>query len=208
MYPFDPANKPLYDQYLRAHETGDHSEIDHDQLRGHVQEFMQNAPPEMQQHVFAQYFEQLTPEQRHQFVQQMGQGAQGTVDPTSPQQMAHDFHQAGQQPGLLQKILGMASGQGSSVPGQSGGAGGLLSSPMAKAALVGIAGMAAKHFMSGGRGGGFGGGLVGGQQGDGGWGSDRDERDEGGADRDRADGGDNGGGDGGDSGGGDGGGDS
>lgn len=180
MFPFEPSKRPVYEQYLRAHETGEHSGIDHDQLLGHVQQFLQHAPPRMQQEVFAQYVQQLSPEQRQQFAQQVGPGV---MDPNDPRQM-------GQQPGLLQKILGMARGQGSGAPGQGGGTGGILSNPAAKAALVGLAGMAAKHLM-GGHGSGLGGGLFGGgQQGYGsGWGGDRDERSEGGLDRDRAPGG-------------------
>ena len=119
---------------------------------------MQNAPPEMQQQVAAQYLQQLSPEQRQQFAQQLGSG---TVGSSTPQQV-------GQHPGLLQKILGLASGRGSAVPGQGGGMGGILSNPAAKAALVGVAGMAAKHLMGGGHGGGL---FGGGQQGyGGGWG--------------------------------------
>ena len=179
MFPFDPSKQPLYEQYVRAHETGDHNGIAHDQLLGHVQQFMQNAPPEMQQQVVAQYLQQLSPEQRQQFVQQMGPGA---VESNNPQQV-------GQQPGLLQKILGMASGRSSGAPGQGGAMGGILSNPAAKAALVGVAGMAAKHLLGGGQGAGLGGGLFGGgQQGyGGGWEGVGNERYEGGSDRDRDD---------------------
>ncbi|GAC1403303.1 MAG: hypothetical protein NVSMB65_20080 [Chloroflexota bacterium] len=185
MFPFDPSKQHIYEQYARAHETGDHSGIDHDQMLGHVQQFMEHAPPQVQQQVFAQYFQQLSPEQRQQFVQQMGQATPGGVDPNNPQQMAQGLQQMGPQPSLLQKILGMASGQGGGVPAQSGGMGGLLSNPMAKAALVGVAGMAAKHLLGGGRGSGMGGGFFGGQQGyGGGWMGDRDGGYEVGGDRD------------------------
>lgn len=185
MFPFNSAKQSLYERYLRAHETGDHSEIDHEQLLGDVQQFARHAPPEVQQQVFAQYFQQLPLEQRQQLMQQMGQSFQGAVDPSNPQQL-------GQHPGLLQKLLAMASSHSGGVPGQSSGAGGLLSNPMAKSALVGLAGLAARHLMGGGHASGMGGGLFGGQQGygsqqeiGGGWEGEREGRYAEDTDRDR-----------------------
>lgn len=36
MYPFDPTQQQLYEQYVQARQTGDHSQIDPNQAYGHV----------------------------------------------------------------------------------------------------------------------------------------------------------------------------
>jgi len=189
MYPFDQNNRQMYERYAQAHESGNHEGIDPQQAYGHVQQFMQQAPPEMQQQVYQQHFEQMPYEQRQQFAQQAPPQYQPYMDPNNPRQMGQGFYQMGQQqPGILQQLLGAAGGRG--VPGGSlgGGMGGLLSNPMAKAALVGIAGLAAKQLLGGHRSGGLGGGLgglLGGGQGYGYGGRVRDDRGDGwGGDRD------------------------
>jgi hypothetical protein len=138
MYPFDPNRQQMYEQYIRAHETGDHSGIDHDQAVEHVQQFMQQAPPELQQQVCRQHFEQMPYAQRQQFAQQVPP-YQPYMDATNPQQMAQRFYQLGQQqPGRLQQLLGQGSSQG-----------GFLGSPLSKAAAIGIAALAAQHLLGG-----------------------------------------------------------
>ena len=172
MYPFDQNNRQMYEQYAQAHESGNHEGIDPNQAYGHVQQFMRQAPPEMQQQVYQQHFEQMPYDQRQQFAQQ--------APPQYQQQMGQGFYQMGQQqPGILQQLLGAAGGRGTQGGGPGGGMGGLLANPMAKAALVGIAGLAAKQLLGGHRGGGLGGGvgsLLGGGQGYGYGGGDRDDR--------------------------------
>jgi len=69
MFPFDQANQQQYDQYAQASDSGDYSGIDQDQAAGHVQQFAQNAPPEMQ--LYGQAFGQMPQDQRAQFVQQL-----------------------------------------------------------------------------------------------------------------------------------------
>lgn len=179
MYPFDQNNRHMYEQYAQAHESGNHEGIDPQQAYGHVQQFMQQAPPEMQQQVYQQHFEQMPYDQRQQFAQQMPPQYQSYMDPNNPQQMGQGFYQMGQQqPGILQQLLSSISGGRAQGGVQGGGLGGVLANPMAKAALVGIAGLAAKQLLGGHhRGGGGLGGLLGGGQGFGsarGWGGDRD----------------------------------
>ena len=71
MFPFDRSNQQMYQRYAQANATGDHGGIDPDEAAGHVQQFMQNAPPEMQQQVYQQHFAQMPYEQRQQFAQQL-----------------------------------------------------------------------------------------------------------------------------------------
>ncbi len=128
MFPFDQANQQQYDQYAQASNSGDYSQIDQDQAAGHVQQFAQNAPPEMQQQVYGQAFGQMPQDQRAQFVQQLPPEAQGQMDPSDPQGMGQQLHQLGQQqPNLLQQVW---------------------NNPMGKVAAVGIAGFAAKEILS------------------------------------------------------------
>ncbi len=129
MFPFDQNNQQVYQQYAQAHDSGDYSGIDPNQAMGHAQQFMQNAPPEMQQQVFEQHFNQMPQEQREQFAQQMMPPEYG-ANPNDPRQMAQGFQQMGQQqPGMLQQLMG---GAGGLVGGAGGGGLGSLVGLMAK----------------------------------------------------------------------------
>jgi len=128
MYPYDQNNKQAYQQYAQASDSGDYSQVDPNQAAGHVQQFAQNAPPEMQQQMYGQAFQQMPQDQREQFVQQLPPDMQGQMDPNDPQGMAQSLHQAGQQnPNILQQVW---------------------NNPMGKIAAVGIAGFAAKELLS------------------------------------------------------------
>jgi len=134
MYPFDQNNQQVYQQYAQANDSGDYSGIDPNEAAGHVQQFMQNAPPEMQQQVYQQHFEQMPMDQRQQFAQQLPPQYQQQMDPTNPQMMAQGFQQIGQQqPGMLQSLMGSGGGLGG---------------------MAGLAGLVAKHML-GGQGGGL-----------------------------------------------------
>jgi len=128
MYPFDQNNQQAYQQYAQASDSGDYSQVDADQAASHVQQFAQNAPPELQQQVYGQYFQQMPQEQREQFVQQLPAETQGQMDPSDPQGMGQGLHQLGQQnPNILQQVW---------------------NNPFGKVAAVGIAGFAAKELLS------------------------------------------------------------
>jgi len=60
-------------------------------------------------------------------------------------QLLSGLHQ--QQPGLLGQLLGGSGAGGLLGGGGGGGAGGVLGNPLAKAALGGIAAMAAKRML-------------------------------------------------------------
>jgi len=142
MYPFDQNNQQTYQQYAQANDSGDYSGIDPNEAAGHVQQFMQNAPPEMQQQVYQQHFEQMP------------------MDPNNPQMMAQGFQQMGQQqPGMLQSLMGSGGGLGGMLGGggaSGGGLGGLMGGGggMAGGGMMGLAGLVAKHML-GGQGGGL-----------------------------------------------------
>ncbi len=149
MYPFDQNNQQTYQQYAQASDSGDYSGIDPNEAAGHVQQFMQNAPPEMQQQVYQQHFEQMPQDQRQQFAQQMPPQYQQQMDPNNPQMMAQGFQQMGQQqPGMLQSLMGSGGALGGMMGGGGGGGG------MAGGGMMGLAGLVAKHML-GGQGGGL-----------------------------------------------------
>lgn len=136
MFPFDQANQSTYEQYAQAYDSGQSDGLNHGQLVNHVTQFMQNAPPSMQQGVLQQVFSQMEPGQRQSFAGQVPN--QFAMDPGNPTQMAQSFQQLGEQrPDLIGQLLGP---------------GGMMSSPIARMALTGIAGLAAKQMMGQGAG--------------------------------------------------------
>ena len=97
---------------------------------------MQNAPPDMQQLVFQQYFEQMPQDQRDQVAQKMP--SEYGANSSDPQTMAQGFQQMGQQQsGMISQIL-------SGIVGGRQGYGGIGS----------LAGLAAKALL------GHGGGAI------------------------------------------------
>ena len=117
------------------------------------QQVAPQLPPDMYQQSAQQAFERLSPDQRLQLGQYLQQQAhqqrvpfphQGGMDafqdPGYLAQVTGQMHQ--QQPGILGQLLGGALGGGG-----SGGSQGMLESPIAKAALAGIAAMAVKQMM-------------------------------------------------------------
>src|SRR6476660_5060573 len=101
----------------------------------------------------------LSPEERAAFVKMLQERAQarGTQLPTQvapdPQDLGQVLTNLHQTPGLLRDLLG--GGGPSSAPAASGEPGSILASPLAKAALAGIAARVVKRVMQGqqGRGG-------------------------------------------------------
>jgi hypothetical protein len=148
MWPFDQNNQQMYQQYAQAYNSQNYNGIDPNQAIGHVQQFAQNAPPEFQQQVYQQHFEQMPYEQRAQFAQQMP--PQYAMSPNNPQGMAQGFYQMGQQqPGMLPRVFG-----------QGQGGGGMLGNPLVSGGLGALVGLAASSIL-----GQQGGGLFGGREG-------------------------------------------
>jgi hypothetical protein len=123
------------------------------------QQVAPQLPPQVYQQSAQQAFERLDPQQRMQlgqYLQQQAQqqnvpfphqgGQEAFQDPGYLAQVTGQMHQ--QQPGILGQLLGGALGMG----GGGGGGGGsqsMLDSPIAKAALAGVAAMAVKQMMGG-----------------------------------------------------------
>jgi len=135
------------------------------------QQIAPQLPPDVYQQSAQEAFSRMAPQDRIQLGQYLQQGAQQQginfpdmnrdgiddrmQDPNYLAQMAGQLHQ--QQPGLMSQILGGAVGGGGQMGGggmmggggQMGGGniGNMLDNPIAKAALAGVAAMAAKRFL-------------------------------------------------------------
>jgi hypothetical protein len=136
VFPFDRNKQQMYQTYAQAYDSGNLGQIDPNEAAGNLQQFMQNAPPAMQQQVYQEYFSQMSPQQLQELAPMLAQQLppQYAVNTNDPQQMAQSFSQVAQQrPDLLQQVFGQ---------------GGMWSSPVAKAAVVGLTALAAKHVMS------------------------------------------------------------
>jgi hypothetical protein len=159
-----------YQQFVNRYEQGQPSEGYSDQeVVNRYNQVATQLPPQQYMQAAEAAFARMTPEQRQEFGQYMQQQAQANnlpigqggnyEDPRQLAQITTQMHQ--QQPGMLSQLLGGALGGGSQggmggmlggmlggSGGQQGGVGGMLSNPVAKAALAGIAAMAAKQFFS------------------------------------------------------------
>lgn len=141
-----------YQDFVNRYQQGPPSEGYSDQeVLNRYQQVAPQLPPADYQQAAQEAFARMTPEQRMQFAQYVQQQAQqqGTMLPgfqqgaaanyQDPQTLARAMTQAHQQqPDLLQSLLG---------------SGGALSNPLAKAALAGVAAIAAQRIMGGAMGG-------------------------------------------------------
>lgn len=162
---FSGGNPDNYEQRAQRYNTGytnnQYDNIDDADVRDRYQRTLEYAPPDVLEQAHAEAFSRLSPQQRAEVLQRFQEANNDPTQPfqsdqftggpqdTDPRVMGRIARQAAQQqPDLLQQVLGP---------------GGVLSNPLAKAALAGVAAMAAQRMMGGGRGGGNrGGGLLGG----------------------------------------------
>lgn len=157
MYPYDPNNQQMYQQYANAWDQGTYHQIPDQEAYQNYRQFVNNAPPEMVQQAHERYFEQMPPQQRGGLVQGllgglMGQGfnpQQAGVYNTDPYSMS---------PRDAARLTGYAQQQNPDILHQIMGPGGPLGSTGAKLAAAGIAAFAAKQLLGGGGGFNLGGG--------------------------------------------------
>ena len=165
-----------YQDFVNRYEQGHPAEgYDDQEVVSRYQEVTSQLPPEEYQQAAREAFERMSPDERMQFARYVQQQAQQQnynlqgfdqpgmddryQDPGYLAQVTSQMHQ--QQPGLLGQLLGgggaggfgsmLGGGAGGGLGGMLGGSGGggsLLSNPMAKAALAGIASYAVKRMMN------------------------------------------------------------
>lgn len=103
MWPFDRNNSQMYQQYAQGYDTGDYSFFNPGQIVGQLAQFIQGAPPDLQQRVYQQHFTQMPYDQREFLAREAPQYG---MNPNDPYSMSQGFMRMGQeQPGLLQRIL-------------------------------------------------------------------------------------------------------
>ena len=160
-------------QFAQAHQSGQYDQVDPNHAAEYVQQFTQHASPEAQQQVFGEYVRSLSPEQRQALGQAMVQHPGVPVqsvqydDDQSLSQALGTSTQALSTPGQgglggLFGVFGQAMGgqptsqysQGGGMsmgqPAQQGGfdVGSLLQNPIAKAGLVGLAGVIGSRLLN------------------------------------------------------------
>ena len=149
MWPFDPNNQQMYQQYANAWDQGTYGQIPEQEARQNYQQFVQNAPPQMVQQVHQQYYEQMPPQQRGGLMQ----GLLGalTQQGYNPQQAGlSNYNPNNMSPQDAARLTGYAQQQNPDILHQLLGPGGPLGSTGAKVAVAGIAALAAKQILGGG----------------------------------------------------------
>ena len=146
-----------YQDFVNRYEQGAPWEgISNQEAMSRYQQVARQLPPQEYEQAAQEAFARMTPEQRRQLAQMLQQQArqqqvnfpdlnQDGIDDRLQDagylaQATGRLHQ--QQPGILGQLLGGALGGGGGGGGQ-----GMLESPIAKAALAGIAAVAVKQMM-------------------------------------------------------------
>ena len=149
MWPFDPNNQQMYQQYANAWDQGTYGQIPEQEARQNYQQFVQNAPPQVVEQVHQQYYEQMPPQQRGGLMQ----GLMGalTQQGYNPQQAGlSNYNPYNMSPQDAARLTGYAQQQNPDILHQILGPGGPLGSTGAKMAVAGIAALAAKQMLGGG----------------------------------------------------------
>jgi hypothetical protein len=143
-----------FKDFVNRYEQGHPSEGYSDQeVAERYRDVAHAVPPDQYAQAAQEALARLSPEERAAFVTMLrervrarGAALPSTVEP-DPRDLGHVLSDLHQKPGQLRDILG-----GGDAPGQAAGPGALSSifaSPLAKAALAGIAAMVVKRVMQG-----------------------------------------------------------
>ena len=125
MWPFDSNNQQMYQRYAQAYNSGNYSNIDPNEAAAQLQAFLQNAPPDVQQRILQEHFNNMSPSARATLAQQMP--PEYGVNPNDPSSMAQGFQRVGKErPELLQKVF---------------------AHPVLTAGAVGLTALIAKHML-------------------------------------------------------------
>jgi hypothetical protein len=136
MFPVDPNEQHMYQQYAQAYDSGNLDQIDPHEAAGNLQQFMENAPLTLQQQIYEEYFSQMSPQRLQELAPLLAQRLppQYALTTNDPRQMVQCISQVAQQrPDLLQQVFSQ---------------GGMGSSPAANAAVVELMALVAKQVLS------------------------------------------------------------
>ena len=125
MWPFDANNQQMYQKYAQAYNSGNYNNIDPNEAASQLQAFMKNAPPDVQQRILQEHFNNMPTGQRATLAQQLP--PEYGVNPNDPTSMAQGFQRMGKErPDVMQKIV---------------------SHPVLTAGAVGLTALIAKHML-------------------------------------------------------------
>ncbi len=141
--------------FVSRYDQGHPSEGYYDQeVLNRYQDVAHAVPREQYSQAAQDALARLSPEERASLAQMLQQRAQAQGVPlpgqvgTSPRDLGNVFTDLHQSPGQLRDLLG-AGKSAPAAPAESSGVSSMLSSPLAKAALAGIAAMVARRYMGG-----------------------------------------------------------
>jgi hypothetical protein len=149
-----------YRDFVNRYEQGSpHEGYSDEEVYNRYQQVSRQMPPDLYQESAQEAFSRMSPQERMQFGQYLRQQTRQQnydfpdldqdgqddrfQDPNYLAQATGRIHQ--QQPDMLGQLMGGAAGL------MGGGGGNAFSNPLAKAAMAGIAAMAVKKMMGGGR---------------------------------------------------------
>lgn len=152
-----------YRDFISRYEQGSpHEGYEDEEVSSRYQQVSRQMPSDLYQESAQEAFNRMSPQERMQFGQYLRQQSRQQnynfpdldqdgqddrfQDPNYLAQVTGRMHQ--QQPDMLSQLM---SGGVGSLMGGSGGGGNALSSPLAKAAMAGIAAIAVKKMMERGR---------------------------------------------------------
>ena len=144
-----------YGDFVKRYDEGHPSEGYSDQeVLDRYREVSHAVPPDQYAQAAQEALARLSPEERAGFAKMLQERAQARgmsvpsnvpSEPGDLSQVLRDIHQT---PGRLTDLLGGRSGASSQPSSAESGMGGMLSSPIAKAALAGIAAMVVRRAMN------------------------------------------------------------
>ena len=144
---FSGGNPDNYEQraqrYQSGYSSGQYDDLDQQDVLDRYQRTVQHAPPEVVEEAHLEAFRRLPPEERQRL---LGQFQRASGDPNAPFSWDGPMDAS---PDVLARMTGQARQQ---QPDLLGGLGSVLSNPMAKMAMAGVAAYAAQRMMGGGPG--------------------------------------------------------
>jgi hypothetical protein len=135
----DPQRQQQFQRYAQATDENRYDDIDDREAVDNVRDYLRQASPQEREQIFQEYFQRAPQEQRQQMQDFLPQDYRQQMDPNDPRSMARGYERATQKQfdptpeSPLEQIFSP---------------GGALSSPVAKAAIIGIAGMIGKQLLN------------------------------------------------------------
>lgn len=138
--------------YVDRYERGAFDQMNDDEVLQNYRAAASRLSPDEYRRAAADAFRNMSPEERRELRRELRRRSRDRYDANddSPEELARAMQRADQdEQGGLASLFGMGGSGDSRGRGQEGGSPlGMLDNPLAKAALAGVAAMAAKKFLS------------------------------------------------------------